>query len=42
MTKPAVNQIQAYVTGADPNVTGPGGVVASDHGGLVSKLKLSR
>jgi endonuclease/exonuclease/phosphatase family metal-dependent hydrolase len=42
MTKPAVNQIQAYVIGADPNVTGPGGVVASDHGGLVSKLKLSR
>ena len=40
MMKPAVNQIQAYVTGADPNVTGPGGVVASDHGGLVSKLKL--
>ena len=42
MTKPAVNQIQAYVTGNDPTVTGPGGVVASDHGGLVSKLKLTK
>jgi endonuclease/exonuclease/phosphatase family metal-dependent hydrolase len=42
MTKPAVNQIRAYVTGADPSVTGAGGVVASDHGGVVSKLKLSK
>ena len=42
MTKPAVNQIQAYVTGGDPTVTTPGGLVASDHGGVVRKLKLSK
>jgi hypothetical protein len=42
MTKPAVNQIRGYVTGGDPSVTGAGGVVASDHGGVVSKLKLSK
>ena len=40
MAKPKLRQIDSYVTGADPSVTGPGGVVASDHGGLVSKLKL--
>lgn len=40
MTKPKVKQLDAYVTGDDPNVTGPGGVVSSDHGGLVSKLRL--
>ncbi len=42
LVKPEVNQISAYVTGDDPSVTGAGGVVASDHGGLVSKLKLSK
>ena len=40
MTKPEVKQLDAYVTGDDPSVTGPGGVVSSDHGGLVSKLRL--
>jgi Endonuclease/Exonuclease/phosphatase family len=40
MVKPKVKQLDAYVTGDDPSVTGPGGVVASDHGGLVSRLKL--
>jgi len=42
LVKPEVKQIRAYVTGDDPSVTGPGGVVASDHGGVVSKLKLSK
>lgn len=40
MTKPKVKQLDAYVTGDDPSVTGAGGVVSSDHGGLVSKLRL--
>jgi endonuclease/exonuclease/phosphatase family metal-dependent hydrolase len=40
--KPKVKQMKAYVTGNDPSVTGPGGVVASDHGGLVSRLKLKK
>jgi len=40
MVKPKVRQLDAYVTGNDPSVSGPGGVVASDHGGLVSKLRL--
>ena len=40
--KPRVRQLKSYVTGADPSVTGNGGVVASDHGGLVSKLKLGK
>jgi endonuclease/exonuclease/phosphatase family metal-dependent hydrolase len=38
--KPKVRQLDAFVTGTDPTVTGAGGVVASDHGGLVSELKL--
>jgi hypothetical protein len=42
MAKPKVKQLDAYVTGDDPSVTGPGGVVASDHGGVVSKLRLKR
>lgn len=42
MAKPKVKQLDAYVTGGDPSVTGPGGVVASDHGGVVSKLRLGK
>lgn len=41
-TKPAIQQRKAYVTGADPDVTTSGGLVASAHGGLVSKLRLQR
>lgn len=37
--KPAIPQINAYVTGGDPTVS-IDGLVASDHGGLVSKLRL--
>lgn len=40
MVKPKIKQLKSYVTGTDPSVTGAGGVVSSDHGGLVSKLKL--
>jgi hypothetical protein len=40
--KPKVKQLKSKVTGNDPSVTGPGGVVASDHGGLWAKLKLSK
>ena len=40
MAKPKLRQVDSYVTGDDPSVNGPGGVVASDHGGPVSKLKL--
>ena len=40
MVKPRVRQLDAYVTGNDPGVSGPGGVVASDHGGLVAKLRI--
>jgi endonuclease/exonuclease/phosphatase family metal-dependent hydrolase len=42
MARPKVKQLDAYVTGNDPSVTGPGGVVASDHGGVVSKLRLGK
>ncbi|MEZ5073896.1 MAG: hypothetical protein R2691_03560 [Solirubrobacterales bacterium] len=40
MVKPRVRQLDAYVTGNDPSVSGPGGVVASDHGGLVTRLRI--
>ncbi len=40
--KPKLKQLDAYVTGDDPSVTTPSGLVASDHGGLVSRLKLSK
>jgi endonuclease/exonuclease/phosphatase family metal-dependent hydrolase len=41
MVKPRIKQISAYVTGDDPdvNITSKK-LVASDHGGLVSRLKL--
>lgn len=42
MVKPRIRQLRAYVTGDDPSLTTPSGLVASDHGGLVSKLKLRR
>ena len=42
MVKPKIRQTDAYVTGDDPTVTGAGGLVASDHGGLVSELKFKK
>lgn len=42
MVKPKIKQLKATVTGNDPSVTGAGGVVASDHGGLYSTLKLTK
>jgi len=40
--KPRIRQLDAFVTGGDPTVTTPSGLVASDHGGLVSELKLKK
>jgi endonuclease/exonuclease/phosphatase family metal-dependent hydrolase len=37
--KPKVKQLDAYVTGSDPRKSRKG-LVASDHGGLVSRLRL--
>lgn len=42
MTKPKLKQRSATVTGADPTVTTPSGLVSSDHGGLVSTLSLKK
>jgi endonuclease/exonuclease/phosphatase family metal-dependent hydrolase len=42
MVKPRIKQLKSYVTGGDPTVTTPGGLVSSDHGGVVSKLKLKK
>ena len=42
MVKPKIKQTDAYVTGDDPTVTTPGGLVSSDHGGVVSTLKLKK
>ena len=39
--KPKVKELDSFVTGDDPSVTiGPDKLVSSDHGGVVSKLKL--
>lgn len=40
MAKPKLKQLDAFVTGGDPTVMTPAGLVSSDHGGLVSRLKL--
>jgi hypothetical protein len=41
LAKPKVKETDSFVTGDDPSVTiGPAGLVSSDHGGVVSKLKL--
>jgi endonuclease/exonuclease/phosphatase family metal-dependent hydrolase len=42
MTKPKLKQVDAQVTGSDPTVTTPSGLVSSDHGGLWSTLKLKK
>lgn len=39
MTKPKLKQTDAYITGDDPSVTTPEGLVSSDHGGVVSELR---
>lgn len=38
--KPAIKQLSAEVTGTDPSVLTPSGLVSSDHGGLASTLQL--
>lgn len=40
MAKPAVPQLDAAVTGSNPKVNSPSGLVSSDHGGLWSTLRL--
>lgn len=42
MVLPRIRQLGGYVTGDDPTVTTPQGLVSSDHGGVVSKLRLSK
>jgi len=42
MVLPTIRQLGGYVTGDDPTVTTPQGLVSSDHGGVVSKLRLSK
>lgn len=42
MVKPRIKQLDAYVTGDNPNVTTSSGLVSTDHGGLVSTLKLKK
>jgi len=42
MVKPRIKQLDAYVTGDNPNVTTASGLVSSDHGGVVSRLRLKR
>lgn len=40
--KPEVELLDASLTGTDPSVTSPGGLVASDHSGVVSRLALTK
>lgn len=42
MVKPKVKQTDAYITGDDPRVTTAEGLVSSDHGGVVSELRLTK
>jgi endonuclease/exonuclease/phosphatase family metal-dependent hydrolase len=43
LAKPKVKELDSFVTGDDPSVTiGPDKLVSSDHGGVVSKLKLKK
>lgn len=42
MVKPRIKQTDAFITGDDPTVTTPGGLVSSDHGGVVSTLSLGK
>lgn len=39
LVKPAIKGLGSYVTGNDPSVTTASGLVASDHGGVVSELR---
>lgn len=42
LTKDGLKTKKAYVTGTDPSVRTPSGLLASDHGGVVSKLQLKK
>jgi hypothetical protein len=42
LTKPGLKTKKAFVTGTDPSVRTPSGLLASDHGGVVSRLQLKK
>ena len=42
LTKPGLRTRKAFVTGDDPGERTPSGLWPSDHGGVVSRLQLSR
>lgn len=42
LTKPGLKTKKSYVTGTDSSVRTPSGLLASDHGGVVSKLQLKK
>jgi hypothetical protein len=42
LTKRGLKTKKAFVTGTDPTVRTPSGLLASDHGGVVSKLQLKK
>jgi endonuclease/exonuclease/phosphatase family metal-dependent hydrolase len=42
MTKPALRTLRAYITGDDSSQRTPSGLWPSDHGGVVSKLRLRK
>jgi endonuclease/exonuclease/phosphatase family metal-dependent hydrolase len=42
LTKDGLKTKKAFVTGTDPSVLTPSGLLASDHGGVVSKLQLKK
>jgi hypothetical protein len=42
LTKPGLKKMRSYVTGHDPAARTPSGLWPSDHGGVVSRLRLRR
>jgi endonuclease/exonuclease/phosphatase family metal-dependent hydrolase len=42
LTKPGLRKLRAYVTGDDAGQRTPAGLWPSDHGGVVSRLRLRR
>ncbi len=41
LVKPKLKKVNAYVTGNDPSQMTPSGLWPSDHGGVVSKLRVT-
>ena len=42
LTKPGLRTVRAFVTGKDPSARTPSGLWPSDHGGVVSRIRLRR